>query len=234
MQASINRTLAILAFALFIGGTPAQASPFHFAEHTPGYDLFADGKRAYEAGFHFSAYQKFRRAAYWADKMAQHNLGVMTYRGEGVDRDPARAWAWFELAAERGYPEFVGIANAVWDELAPVQRRKAQRVLDDELAPRYGDEVAIPRTTQRMESERRRIVGTRTGMVGNVTVYDRRTVGARTGEEYFAAERWDFRRVVEREKQVFEALARGNVTIGELEFVEDEETEAGRSDESEN
>lgn len=223
MHKRSRSTLAILALVALTCGMDAQASPFHFAEHTPGYDSFNDGQRAYRAGFHFSAYQKFRRAAYWADKMAQHNVGVMLYRGEGVERDPARAWAWLELSAERGYPELVGIANAVWEDLEAGQRQKGQRILEQELLPRYGDEVAIPRTTRRMESERRNVAGSRVGFVGNLKVYDIGSFGARSGEEYFNSDKWDFQRVVQREKQVFEALARGRVTIGELEFVDDEE-----------
>lgn len=233
MHTHAKSTLAILAFALMMGGTNAQASPFHFAEHTPGFDIFADAQRAYDSGFHFSAFHKFRRAAHWADKMAQHNLGVMIYRGEGVDRDPARAWAWFELSAERGYPELVGIANAVWDELEPGQRKRARRILEEELEPRYGDEVAVPRTARRMERERRNIAGSRVGFVGNMQVYDVGTVGARSGEEYFDSEKWDFRKVMQREKQVFEALARGRVTIGDLEFVDDEDAESAERADSE-
>jgi hypothetical protein len=233
MRTRIKGTLAVLAFILTTGGMDAQASPFHFAEHTPGYDIFAAGQRAYRAGFHFSAFHKFRRAAHWADKMAQHNVGVMYYRGQSVDRDPARAWAWFELSAERDYPELVGIANAVWDELEPGQRKRAQRILEEELEPRYGDEVAVPRTARRMEEERKNVVGSRTGFVGNVMVYDVGTVGGRTGEEYFNSEKWDFHKVMQREKQVFEALARGRVTIGDLEFVDDEDAESSEGDDGE-
>lgn len=33
---------------------------------------------------------------------AQVNIGEMRERGEGVARDPARAWAWYRRAAEAG------------------------------------------------------------------------------------------------------------------------------------
>ncbi len=211
---------------LILAGGAAQAQLFDFAEHTPGFRFLAEGNRFYANGWHFNARHQFRKAAYWADKMAQHNLGVIWYRGDGVERDPARAWAWFELAAERDYPEFVGIANAVRQELEPDQRQRGERILEEELHPKYGDEVAVPRTTRHMESESRKVVGSRTGFVGNVTVYDPASFGARFGEEYFDPAKWDFQRVIQQEKQVFEALARGRVTVGELEFVDDAETDA--------
>ncbi|MDZ7791177.1 MAG: hypothetical protein U5L08_11935 [Xanthomonadales bacterium] len=216
---------AWLAATLILAGGSAQAQVFSFAEHTPGFRPLAEGSRFYANGWHFNARHRFRKAAYWADKMAQHNLGVIWYRGDGVDRDPARAWAWFELSAERDYPEFVGIADAIQDELEPAQRQRGQRILEEELRPQYGDEVAVPRTARRMERERRDVVGSRTGFVGNVTVYDPMTFGTRSGEDYFDPEKWDFHRVMQREKQVFEALARGRVTVGELEFVDDGENE---------
>lgn len=212
-----------LALGLLGASVCAQAQPFHFAEHTPGYRLFAEGNRFYNTGWYFQARHRFEKAAFWADKMAQHNLGVIWYRGDGVESDPARAWAWFELSAERGYPEFVGIADAVWDELGPAQRQRGRRILD-ELMPRYGDAVAVPRTSKRMERERGDVVGSHLGFVGNVRIYDPATVGARSGEEYFDPAKWNFRRVMEREAQVFEALARGRVTIGDLEFVDDQAT----------
>lgn len=210
---------AAIAMTLLLGGADAHASPFDFAQRTPGYPLVDKGSQFYSNGFYSGAIRHFERAAHWADKMAQHNLGVMHYRGDGVERDPARAWAWFELAAEREYPEFVGIADAVWAQLDEAQRERAQAIFE-ELRPDYGDETAVPRTRRRMERERRNVTGSRTGSVGNVTVID--GTGTHDGEHYFAEEKWDFERIIELETRAFEALARGNVTIGELELLDEE------------
>lgn len=76
-----------------------------------------------------------------------------------------------------------------------------------------------------MERDRREVTGSRTGFVGNVVVYDPSTTGGRSGEEYFDRHQWNFRHVIQREKQLFEALARGRVTIGELEFVDEDGAE---------
>lgn len=209
-----------LSAGLLLGAKGASASVFEFAEHTPGYPLVQKGTRFYESGFYSSAIRQFERAAHWADKMAQHNLGVMHYLGQGFERDLARAWAWFELAAERGYPEFVNTADAVWAELDEAQRRRARSILE-ELEPHYGDAVAVPRTHRRMERERRNVTGSRTGSVGRVTVID--GAGTHDGEHYFAEEKWNFRHIIQIESRVFEALARGNVSIGPLNLLDDEQ-----------
>lgn len=219
------------ALALLLGLTAlaAGAQSINYAEHTPGNRALSEGTRFYENGWYFNARHRFRKAARYADKMAQHNLGVIYYRGDGVERDPARAWAWFELAAERDYPEFVGIANAVWDELPPAQRQRGRAFLD-ELLPEYADEIAVPRAVQRMEWDRQYMTGSRVGFVRNLEIYDINSAMPRTGEEYYAAHKWNFHAVIEQEKDIFEALARARVTIGELEFVEDDdETPTGES-----
>lgn len=216
-----------LAFGLLLTAAGASASPFDFAEHTPGYRLATDASRFYENGSYFTARHRFKQAAYWGDKLAQHNVGAMYYRGDGVERDPVRAWAWFELAAERDYPEFVAVANAVRSELDERQRQEADALLE-ELRAEYGDEVAVPRTRQRMERERRRMTGTRTGSVGRLTVIDGR--GTHDAEQYFAEEKWDFDWIVRHERQVFDALARANVSIGPLQLVDDDETDQSGQD----
>ena len=40
-----------------------------------------------------------------ASKAAQHNLAVMLFRGDGVERDPEAAVEWYRKAAEQGLPE---------------------------------------------------------------------------------------------------------------------------------
>lgn len=200
--------------ASFIG------SPFTIAEHTPGYRLNAEGQRAWDRGWYFEARHKFRLAAWYGDKLAQYNLGVMYYRGDGVERDAARAWAWFALAAERDYPDFVEIWQTAWHELDEDNQVRAQRILA-ELEPRYSDRVAIDRTARKMERDHRKMTGSRTGFVGTLRILDG-SGRSRDGEEFYRAEKWDFRQIVEAETRIFRALARGTVTLGDLEIIEEE------------
>jgi TPR repeat protein len=226
MPDRLNLGRLALVILLALASHAAEAQSTNYAEHTPGNRALSEGTRYYENGWYFTARHRFRKAARYADKMAQHNLGVIYYRGDGVERDPARAWAWFELAAERDYPEFVGIANAVWDELPPTQRQRGRAFLD-ELLPEYADEVAVPRAARRMERDRQYMTGSRVGFVRNLEIYDINSAVPRTGEDYYAADKWNLQAVIQQEKDIFEALARARVTIGDLEFVEDgDETRA--------
>lgn len=213
------RVMVTFLFLAFTGAVSAQ-SPFQFAEHTPGFQLNAEGQRSWENGFYFDARHRFRQAAWWGDKLAQYNLGVMYFRGDGVERDPARAWAWLALAAERGYPEFVGMWETLWHELDEAQRDKANRILA-ELEPRYSDRVAVERTARHMERERKRMTGSRTGFIGTLKVIDRSGM-MRDGEEFYRAEKWDFHQIVELETRLFKALATGTVSLGDFDIIEED------------
>ena len=204
--------------------------PYH--EHTPGAEPMQYGKRTYEAGMYWAAMSHYRWAAYWADKFAQYNIGVMYLRAEGVDFDPVRGWAWIKLSAERGYPEQVEVAERLRAMLTVDQLTRAHSILEDELMPRYSDEVAIERTARRMERNLRSGTGSRTGSQGflsRVTVYkgDPKTTTGRPGKEYYDPEKWDFYNVVGFETRLMQNYARGNVELGEFEL--NEEPESGSS-----
>jgi hypothetical protein len=217
----VTKCLAIgLALLALLATSPVNAQSY--AEHTPGFQSTVEGSRSYRAGHYQGALSRFKAGARWADKLAQFNVGVMHYHGHGVARDPARAWAWLSLAAERGYPEMVEMADSVAAELNEAQQARGRRILETELLPVYGDEVAIERTAQRMERERRQATGSRTGFVGNLVVIDR-SGRNRSGDEFFRAEAWDFRQIVELETRIFRALADGSVTLGDLEIIEEED-----------
>jgi len=198
------------------------AQPYN--EHTPSYDAMIKAKRSYDAGRYFSALASYKSASRWADKFAQFNVGVMYLQGQGTEADPARAWAWFELAAERNYPDLVSAADNVWETLTPEQQNEAKAILESELAPRYKDEIAIERTTRRMERDRRKATGSRLGTAGALTIVDR-SGQVREGAEYYAEEKWDFRNIISYETELVFAISRGRVELGDLNLVDDEPEE---------
>jgi TPR repeat protein len=61
-----------------------------------------DGMAAYNRGDYMPAIQVFRAMAKQGNAKAQHLLGVMFRKGEGVPKNPARAHMWFSFAAKRG------------------------------------------------------------------------------------------------------------------------------------
>lgn len=60
---------------------------------------------AYRDGRFQEAFNSFLELAKEGDETAQFNVAVMYYRGEGVARDYPKAFAWMELAAQRGERE---------------------------------------------------------------------------------------------------------------------------------
>jgi uncharacterized protein len=236
----LRHLLPILLLAAIAWLVPVHglAQSMDYDARTPGSRLMVKGNNAYQARQYPTAMANFLRAAHWADKLAQHNVGVMYYLGQGVEHDPARAWAWFELAAERDYPHLTAIADQVYAELDEPSQRRGHTILETELLDQYGDKVAVPRTARRMKSERRSLAGSRAGAVGGLRVIDIDPNGSaslsfgfdsivihydgreHSGDQFFASGLWDFYQVLETESVVFDAIARGHVTLRELEDID--------------
>lgn len=236
-----RHSLPILLLAAFAWLVPAHglAQSMDFDARTPGSRLMVQGNNAYQARQYPTAMANFLRAAHWADKLAQHNVGVMYYLGQGVERDPARAWAWFELAAERDYPHLTAIADQVYAELDEPSQQRGQTILETELLGDYGDQIAVPRTARRMSRERRSLAGSRVGAVGSMRVVDVDPNGSaslsyvrdmivieyfgkeHSGDLFFAKPLWDFHQVLDAEAIVFDAIARGQVTLREVKVSDD-------------
>lgn len=59
----------------------------------------------------------FRRASRYADKTSQAMYAEMLWTGNGVARDRAAAYAWMNLAAERGYTSLLAAREHYWASL---------------------------------------------------------------------------------------------------------------------
>ncbi|HUD43419.1 MAG TPA: sel1 repeat family protein [Dokdonella sp.] len=123
---------------------------------------FSQGLAAHARGRYASAMKFFLIGARYADKPSQLSIGLMYLNGEGVAADPATAYAWIDLAAERQYPDFVTTRDRVAAQLSPEQRARAERIRAD-LAAEYGDAVAKRRVAGELGSVRLNTTGSRTG-----------------------------------------------------------------------
>ncbi|MEE4329953.1 MAG: hypothetical protein V2J10_03745 [Wenzhouxiangella sp.] len=217
-----------VAVLLALTSAPATAQPeypgsraYPYHEHTPSAHRMERARRAYRAGWYFSAYHHYLSAARWADKFAQFNVGVMYLRGEGVDFDAGRGWAWIKLSAERGYPDMVRMADDLHAMLDETQRQQARSIYERELLPEYGDAVRIPVTAERMERNRRRATGSRLGSRNFLRIVD--SFGrTRDGDEYYDPAKWDFHNIVAYETHTMLNLPVGSVVIGGFETVDDD------------
>jgi TPR repeat protein len=69
----------------------------------PVFADYSDGLSSYKAGDYESAYSVWLRYAKQGVPSAQFNLGVMTYYGQGVEKNAEHSLAWFKKALEKNY-----------------------------------------------------------------------------------------------------------------------------------
>jgi hypothetical protein len=196
-----------LVLALFLG-SPVSANPVGPAGQNPGLSLYHEAVRHYQNGNHAQAFEDYEESAHWGNKLSQFNLGTMYYNGVHVSRDPARAWAWVKLAAERGYQQLIDMEQAIWSELDATDRDRAERILERELLPEYGDAAALPRMERFVNRRYRSATGSRLGGVAGsnpVLVQPRDQVQA-TGDVYYRDDNWRVERWLEQEAAWFDAM----------------------------
>ena len=80
----------LVVAAQLLGSAGAVAGPWE------------DGMAAYNRGDYVPAIQLFRPLAAKGNAKAQHLIGVMYHKGQGVARNSVRALAWFSVAAKHG------------------------------------------------------------------------------------------------------------------------------------
>jgi TPR repeat protein len=66
---------------------------------------YSDGMRAIKNGNHEEAVKFFRIAAEAGDSRAQHCLGVMLKKGQGVKQNYEESFKWLNLAAKQGFSQ---------------------------------------------------------------------------------------------------------------------------------
>ncbi|HBD09146.1 MAG TPA: hypothetical protein DCZ69_12875, partial [Syntrophobacteraceae bacterium] len=71
----------------------------------PAWGDFQTGVEAYKKGQYERALREFKVLADQGSAEAQFNLGVMYFRGEGVDQNYAEGGIWFRRAAAQNDPD---------------------------------------------------------------------------------------------------------------------------------
>ena len=195
-----------------------------------------EGMQAYDLGQYRFAANYFRRAAQYADKPSQAMYAEMLWKGQGVPRDRELAYAWMDLAAERGYPAFVARREHYWAELGRAQRRRAIE-RGQAVYAEYGDEAAKPRQEEVLRRHTRRgVTGSRVGAVtGRLEVIFPSSLigwqqtsmfqGGIAGEDYYQDRYWKPRAYWAWQDRTWGRPPSGKATVGELET--DRRGEAG-------
>lgn len=175
-ESGMKRALAAAFIAMFLAGMQAKAA--QGAPEDPGADRlmqlggFLDshpdlrnralGVEHYRNGRYEAALRFFKRAARHADKYSQAMVAEMLWNGQGVAMDRALAYAWMDVAAERGYRRLATQRERYWSGLDEAERGRALEVGRDVHAE-YGDEVAKPRMAAVLRRAASRMTGSRLG-----------------------------------------------------------------------
>ncbi len=96
-----------------------------------------DGMAAYNRGDYVPAIHLFRPLAEQGNPKAQGVIGVMYRRGEGVARNPARAFMWFSLAAKRGDAKAKADLRDVSNAMTPQELSQAREMAEACEATNY-------------------------------------------------------------------------------------------------
>lgn len=121
-------------------------------------------------GQHERGINALLRAARYADKPSQAVIAEGYWQGQfGLPRDPSAAYAWMDLAAERGYPELLVLRERYWIALSENERSRALE-LGPSIYMQYGDDVARPKLAKVLQRGIREVTGSRTGFGGNLTI----------------------------------------------------------------
>ena len=127
------------------------------------------GIEARKSGRAEQARDYFRRAASYADKISQAAYAEMLWKGEGGAADRPLAYAWMDLAAQRGTPVLLVVRERYWTQLSESERERA-RIVGQAVYAEYGDKVAKPRQEREMRAGLRQMTGSRTGAGGTTRI----------------------------------------------------------------
>lgn len=127
------------------------------------------GMSAFAKGDFEAAAKQFRIAARYADKPSQAMLAQLVWEGQGVQRNRPLAYAWMDLAAERGNRRFLLQRERFWEAMDAEEQAEAI-ARGTELYTEFGDAVAQPRMAAVLRRASRNVVGSRTGYTGHGNV----------------------------------------------------------------
>lgn len=164
-----------------------------------------------QRGHYGQAVAMLKEAAYWANKEAQHQLGLAYFDGDlpGLPADPARGIAWLALARERHQLDDERDYATAVTRATPAQRERAGTIYLA-LRRRYGDAVAGKRATDRFNREMRAIDDAANGGVAWVSGFGPfPTTASALSRQLHAQAEQDF------------AGLQGSVLVGPLQRVQD-------------
>jgi hypothetical protein len=144
-------------------------------------------------------------------------LAELYWEGEVLSQDRARAYAWMDMAAERGYRLFIAKREQYWAGLDPVERERALDI-GATLLPKIADHVAKPRLAKVLQSIRHQITGHRIGLMGpqQIHLFTEVSYTWVDGSAYYREQYWKPERYFEWTDSIWTPMPQGGrVRVGD-------------------
>ena len=182
--------------------------------------LFPGKYFEYKAGFYLKkkdyreAVRLYELAGFWANKIAQYNVGIMYYNGIGIPQDKVRGVAWLGVAAESHDDLADSALQVAYASLTP-DERAAANALWKQLDADYGNAVAIPRALKNFKAQMAETAsGSHAGyLAANVGVYE---TGPNNGTRLAGSDYLE-RQQGEADKLI--STITGHVTVGQVQAI---------------
>ncbi len=138
----------IVVFLMVLSSSAASAVPLGvFSQQEQSNDAFHDFMAGLEnyngwgdtAQSYAEAMQYFKSAARSGHTQAQHYVGLMYYKAQGVEKDNIEAYVWFDLAASNGDKVGIVLKLTLKDILTAEQIQEAERRKNAWLVARSED-----------------------------------------------------------------------------------------------
>ena len=140
-----------------------------FVESHPDLRNYRVGLREYRRGNLENAFRYFRIASRYSDKPSQAIVAEMLWHGKGAELNRPLAYAWIDLAAERGNHRLLAQRERYWDAMSEAERAQALE-LGEQVYAEFGDAVAQRRLEMALRREKNHLAGSRTGYTGNTQI----------------------------------------------------------------
>lgn len=127
------------------------------------------GADAYKEGDKKRALEMFTAAARYGDKPSEAMVATMYWNGEGTAVDRPRAYAWMDLAADRGYHDLLIQRELYWNRLSPSEREQAIQV-GQQVYDQYSDEQGRRHLVAELSRVAQQTTGSHAGYAGNGVV----------------------------------------------------------------
>ena len=146
-------------------------------------------------------------------------LAEMAWKGQGTPIDRVTGYVWADLAAERGYPQFIALREGYWKQLVPAERERVLAV-GAPMLQEYGNEATRPRLSKHLRLARRYMLSYRPRKDVTIVVPGRngQPVYIR-GHDFYADKFWDAKKYQAWVDAIWLGPPEGEVDVGEPETV---------------